>query len=124
MIAPGPWMPFSMVKISPDNQTQGWCAGYEYSIRNDSIVSVTSTNGLMAGLGMMPAVGPLRTKPGLDGAGYSSRFDKATERGGIGFYEVLLKDSGIRVELSATTRASLQRYTFRRATRRGCFSIS
>ena len=23
MIAPGPWMPFSMVKISPDNQTAG-----------------------------------------------------------------------------------------------------
>src|SRR5690606_41476629 len=35
MIAPGPWMPFSMVKLSPDNQNVGWQAGYEPSI--DSI---------------------------------------------------------------------------------------
>ena len=27
MIGPGPWLPFSMVKISPDNQTAGWCSG-------------------------------------------------------------------------------------------------
>ena len=60
----------------------------------------------------MPTVGPLRTQPGLDGTGYSSRFDKTTERGGIGFYEVLLKDTGIKAELTATTRAALQRYTF------------
>ncbi|MGO8674314.1 MAG: GH92 family glycosyl hydrolase [Limisphaerales bacterium] len=111
MIAPGPWMPFSMVKLSPDNQTQGWCAGYEYSIESIDCFSHIH-EWTMAGLGMMPAVGPLRTKPGLDGAGYSSRFDKATERAGIGFYEVLLKDSGIRVRLGATTRASLQQYTF------------
>ena len=25
MIAPGPWMPFSMVKISPDNQNDNNC---------------------------------------------------------------------------------------------------
>ena len=30
MIAPGPWMPFSMVKLSPDNQNMGWQAGYHY----------------------------------------------------------------------------------------------
>src|SRR5699024_1384493 len=24
MLAPGPWMPFGMVKISPDNQNAGW----------------------------------------------------------------------------------------------------
>ena len=66
----------------------------------------------MAGLGMMPTVGSLRTHPGLDETGYSSHIDKSTEHGGTGFYGVLLKDSGIKVELTATTRASLQRYTF------------
>ena len=25
----GPWMPFSMVKLSPDNQNMGWQAGYQ-----------------------------------------------------------------------------------------------
>ncbi len=144
MIAPGPWMPFSMVKISPDNQSQGWCAGYEYSHEYIDCFSHIH-EWTMAGLGVMPTLGPLRTQPGLrraevnprtgkgllgeagvgarqgeasatqaglDGTGYSSRFDKSTEHGGIGFYEVLLKDSGIKVELTATTRAALQRYTY------------
>lgn len=111
MIAPGPWMPFSMVKISPDNQNQGWSSGYEYS--HDYINCFSHIHEwTMAGLGMMPTVGQLRTQPGLDGTGYSSRFDKSSEHGGIGFYDVFLKDSGIKVELTATTRASLQRYTF------------
>ena len=111
MIAPGPWMPFGMVKLSPDNQKQGWVAGYEYTHEYVDCFSHIH-EWTMGGLGMMPTVGPLRTQPGLDGTGYSSRFDKATERGGIGFYEVLLKDTGIKVELTATTRAALQRYTF------------
>ncbi len=111
MIAPGPWMPFSMVKIAPDNQTQGWCAGYEYSQEFIDCFSHIH-EWTMGGLGVMPCLGELRTQPGLDGAGYSSRFDKSTERGGIGFYEVLLKDNGIKAELAATTRATLQRYTY------------
>ena len=111
MIAPGPWMPFGMVKLAPDNQTHGWAAGYDYSHEHIDCFSHIH-EWTMGGLGMMPTVGPLRTQPGLEGAGYSSRIDKSTERGGIGFYEVLLKDTGIRAELTATTRASLQRYTF------------
>lgn len=111
MIAPGPWMPFSMVKLSPDNQPQGGYAGYEYT--HDYIDCFSHIHEwTMAGLGMMPTIGPLRTHPGLDGAGYSSRIDKSTEHGGVGFYDVRLKDGGINVELTATTRASLQRYTF------------
>ncbi len=111
MFAPGPWMPFSMVKLSPDNQEESWCAGYDYTREHIDCFSHIH-EWTMAGLGMMPVVGPLRTHPGLDETGYSSRFDKSTEHGGIGFYEVFLKDSGIKVELTATTRASLQRYTF------------
>jgi predicted alpha-1,2-mannosidase len=111
MIAPGPWMPFGMVKIAPDNQVESWCAGYDYTHEYIDCFSHIH-EWTMAGLGMMPTVGPLRTHPGLDGTGYSSRFDKSTEHGGIGFYEVVLSDSGIKVELTATTRASLQRYTF------------
>jgi predicted alpha-1,2-mannosidase len=111
MIAPGPWMPFGMVKLAPDNQTQGWCAGYDYSLEHIDCFSQIH-EWTMAGLGMMPTTGPLRTQPGLDGTGFSSRFDKSTEHAGIGYYDVLLKDTGIKVELTATTRAALQRYTF------------
>jgi predicted alpha-1,2-mannosidase len=111
MIAPGPWMSFGMVKIAPDNQGQQWVGGYEYTHEYIDCFSHLH-EWTMGGLGMMPTVGPLRTKPGLDGTGYSSRIDKTTEHGGIGFYEVFLKTSGIKAELTATTRASLQRYTF------------
>ncbi len=111
MIAPGPWMPFGMVKLAPDNQTQGWCAGYEYG--QESIDCFSHIHEwTMGGLGVMPFVGEVRTQSGLDGTGYRSRIDKSAERGGIGFYEVVLKDSGIKTELTATTRATLQRYTY------------
>jgi predicted alpha-1,2-mannosidase len=111
MIAPGPWMPFGMVKISPDNQNDGWVGGYEYTHEYIDCFSHIH-EWTMGGLGMMPTLGELRTKPGLDGKGYSSRIDKSAEKGGVGYYEVMLKSTGIKAELTATTRASLQRYTF------------
>ena len=40
MIAPGPWMPFSMVKLSPDNQNSGWQAGYQPSIESIGCISM------------------------------------------------------------------------------------
>jgi predicted alpha-1,2-mannosidase len=114
MIAPGPWMPFGMVKLSPDNEDQHWLAGYDYSLEHINGFSHIH-EWTMAGLLMMPTTGPLRTQPGTEAhptAGYSSRFDKSSERGGLGYYSVFLKDYGIRAELTATTRAGLQRYTF------------
>lgn len=111
MFAPGPWMPFSMVKLSPDNQVESWCAGYEYSHEYIDCFSHLH-EWTMAGLGMMPMAGPLRTHPGLDGSGYSSRIDKTGEQAGIGYYSVFLKDNAVQVDLTATTRAGLQRYTF------------
>ncbi len=117
MLTPGPWMPLSMVKISPINEEWKWKAGYEYSIENimgfDHIHSWT-----MAGLLMMPTTGPLYTEPGPvndPDKGYRSRIDHKEEKAGIGFYEVTLKDYDIKVELTSTTRAALQRYTFPKA---------
>ncbi len=111
MFGPGPWMPNSMVKMAPDNKVQGYRSGFDDSLGLINCFSHIH-EWTMAGLGMMPAIGPLRTHAGADGTGYGSHFDKTTEQAGIGFYEVLLKDNGIKVELTATTRASLQRYTF------------
>jgi predicted alpha-1,2-mannosidase len=111
MFAPGPWMPNGMVKIAPDNKVQGYRSGYDCSYKTINCFSHIH-EWTMAGLGMMPTVGPLRTHAGLDDASYGSHFDPSTEHGGIGFYNVVLKESGIKVELTATTRASLQRYTF------------
>ena len=41
-IAPGPWMPFSMVKISPDNQNKGWQASYTTTFQSQSLSRINN----------------------------------------------------------------------------------
>ncbi len=114
MIAPGPWMPFSMVKVSPDNQNEGWQAGYQPTFESVGTFSHIH-EWTMAGLGTFPTNGPLITEVGNQGEpdkGYRSRVDKTTEEAPLGYYSVLLSDYNIKAELTATTRASFQRYTY------------
>ncbi|MFS4417254.1 GH92 family glycosyl hydrolase [Maribacter sp. 2307ULW6-5] len=114
MIAPGPWMPFSMVKISPDNQEGGWQAGYQPSFESVGVFSHIH-EWTMAGLGTFPTNGPLRTTVGSPedpDSGYRSRIDKKTEEAPLGYYAVQLTDYDIKAEMTATTRASMQRYTY------------
>lgn len=114
MIAPGPWMPFSMVKISPDNQNMGWQAGYQPTFETVGCFSHIH-EWTMAGLGMMPTNGELKIKVGDQfdpDSGYRSRIDKTTEESPLGYYKVFLSDTKIWAEVTATTRCSFQRYTF------------
>jgi putative alpha-1,2-mannosidase len=114
MIAPGPWMPFSMVKLSPNNQNAGWQAGYDPHLENIGGFSHIH-EWTMAGLLMMPTTGPLQVEVGdqyQPDAGYRSRADTTREQARIGYYRTFLSDTGIDVELTATTRAGFQRYTF------------
>ncbi|WP_251795462.1 GH92 family glycosyl hydrolase [Arenibacter sp. N53] len=114
MIAPGPWMPFSMVKISPDNQNEGWQAGYQPTFESVGAFSHIH-EWTMAGLGTFPTNGPLITEVGNQGEpdnGYRSRVEKSTEETPLGYYSVFLSDYNIKAELTATTRASFQRYTY------------
>ena len=110
MIAPGPWMPFSMVKLSPDNQNKGWQAGYQPTFETVGCFSHIH-EWTMAGLGMMPTNGELYTKVGdqfCPDKGYRSRIDKRTEEAPLGYYKVFLTDTQIKVEATATERASFQ----------------
>ena len=114
MIAPGPWMPFSMVKISPDNQNKGWQSGYQPTFESVGCFSHIH-EWTMGGLGMMPTNGPLITVTGDEmkpDSGYRSRIDKLTEEAPLGYYKVQLADYDITAEVTATTRCSFQRYTF------------
>ena len=63
MIAPGPWMPFSMVKMSPDNQNAGWQAGYQPTFESVGTFSHIH-EWTMAGLGIFASNGKLKTKSG------------------------------------------------------------
>lgn len=114
MIAPGPWMPFGLVKLSPDNQNAGWQAGYQPTFESVGCFSHIH-EWTMAGLGMLPTNGPLQTFVGIESdadSGYRSRIDKQTEETPIGYYKVHLTDYDIWAELTATTHCGMQRYTY------------
>src|SRR5210317_1296574 len=97
MIAPGPWMPFSMVKLSPDNQDKGWQAGYDpifESIGGFSHIHEWTLSGLLT----MPVNGPLEIQVGSQfepRSGYRSRIDKSSEQAGLGYNRVHLTDYDI-----------------------------
>lgn len=116
---PGATMPHGMVQLSPDTRLRGWdgCSGYHAS---DSIVYGFSHTHL-SGTGvedycdvlLMPTTG----KPNLDngeanGKGYRSHFSKQNEVAKAGFYKTYLTDYQTSVELTATYRTGLHRYTF------------
>ena len=114
MIAPGPWMPFSMVKLSPDNQNVGWQSGYDPIF--ESIGGFSHIHEwTMSGLSMMPVNGPLITYIGDQSNpddGYRSKINKQSEEAPLGYYKVFLSRYNTTAELTATTRCSFQRYTF------------
>ena len=118
---PGATVPFGMVQVSPDTNDSGWdwCSGYHYgdtSVMGFSLTHLSGTGvGDMLDVLLVPTVGPLRLDPGTPeqtGQGYRSRFSRNEEAASPGYYSVRLADSGIRVELTATPRVGLQRYTF------------
>ncbi|WP_290305428.1 GH92 family glycosyl hydrolase [Mucilaginibacter flavus] len=118
MLFPGATRPNGMVKLSPDNQRSVWQGGYEYS--TGSIHGFSFLHGwTMAGLLMMPANGDLTLAPGAPdepfkgaGAGFHSRFDHREEHASPGYYSVYLLDPRVKVELTATERTGVQRYSF------------
>ena len=114
MIAPGPWMPMSMVKMSPDNQNCGWQAGYQPTFETIGCFSHIH-EWTMGGLGLMPTNGKLQTRVGDQfdpDSGYRSRIDKLTEEAPLGYYKVYMTDTDIWAEVTATERCGFQRYTF------------
>lgn len=117
---PGATTPFGMVQLSPDTRIDGsWdgCSGYHYS---DSLIYGFSHTHL-SGTGCSD-YGDIAFMPGyadesaLDTANkrrpqnFVANFSHKNEKASAGYYQVLLPD--INVELSASTRAGIQRYTF------------
>ena len=121
---PGATLPHGMVQLSPDTRLFGWdaCSGYYYD--DTSIMGFTHTHLSGTGIGdygdilFMPVVGE---KPLIAGTaenpdeGYRSRFSHEQESARSGYYQVLLQDDSINVELTATLRAGLHRYTYPKA---------
>jgi len=118
---PGATVPFGMVQLSPDTRLTGWdgCSGYHVSDRVIYGFSHTHLSGTgISDYGdvlLMPTVGAVELEGAPDGdssRGYASRFDHAREHATAGYYRVHLDDGGIDVELTATPRVGIHRYSF------------
>jgi putative alpha-1,2-mannosidase len=115
---PGAVVPFGMVQLSPDTPTAS-PSGYRFSDTSIEHFSVTHFDG--AGcpnnedLPFLPIVGDVTPSPASNWAAYRAPYDKASEQAAPGYYKVDL-NSGIGVELTATTRTGLARVTYPAAT--------
>ncbi len=119
---PGATTPFGMVQLSPDTRIDGsWdgCSGYHYS---DSLIygfSHTHLSGTgcsdYGDIAFMPGYADesdLDTTNKRRPQNFVANFNHKNEKASAGFYEVSIDN--IKVELTASTRAGMQRYTFQK----------
>ena len=108
-----------MVQLIPDNGLPGWdrISGYYYPDSTIAGFSHTHLSGTGAGdlydISYMPVTLPYREAEAP--LGIHSKFRHSDEEASAGYYRVLLKDYNINVELTATERCGIQRYTFPKA---------
>ena len=124
---PGAATPFGMVQLSPDNGIPGWdrIAGYYYPDSTIAGFSHTHLSGTGAGdmydISFMPTIAPVLTaEPPL---GVHAKFSHDQEKAHAGYYSVLLQPYNIRVELTATPRVGVQRYTFLQSSDSACITL-
>lgn len=125
---PGAAMPFGMVQWSPDTTPadHDGRGGYDYGDTHVKGFSLTHLSGagceLYEDFPFLPTTEPLESSPAASGSSLDGRFQPgfshAHESGRPGYYSVSLNpvDGGrIGVELSATTRTGVARFTFPRS---------
>ncbi len=111
---PGAVAPFGMVQLSPDTRLDGWdgCSGYYFT---DTVVYGFSHTHL-SGVGIsdygdvlfMPTTG----NPQFKNTDYLSPFKKKNETASPGYYKTKLDKYNIGVELTATKRVGVHRYSY------------
>lgn len=118
---PGATTPFAMVQLSPDNGILGWkfCSGYHmdsHSILGFSHTHLSGTGASdMGDILFMPVVGEVPFITGSEenpDEGFRSRFSNDSEIARPGYYRVYLDDYKVNVELTASPRVGVHRYTF------------
>lgn len=138
-VYPGVSAPFGMVQLSPDNGLAGWdrISGYYYPDSTISGFSHTHLSGTGAGdmydISFMPVLLPAevdtlqrRSPHGeeLEPIGVYSRFSHSREEARAGYYAVHLDSYNIKVELTASERVGVQRYTFGQASDSACVLLN
>ena len=105
--------PFGMVNLSPDMVLSGtWGSGYRYN--TDTIRCFSHIHCWeLSGIPVLPTTGVFRGEEGPDV--YGSSYSHADEEVHPGYHRVILKDYGIKAELTSTMRVGFHRYTFPKA---------
>ena len=113
---PGATVPFGAVQLSPDTRAGNWdaCAGYHYddtTLKGFSHTHLSGTGCIDLGDILFR---PTTLKPDLTAESICrpANFSHKDERASAGYYSVILKDEGIKAELTATTHTGMHRYTF------------
>jgi predicted alpha-1,2-mannosidase len=111
-VVPGAATPFGMVQNSPDTTGEFAYSGYLYTdplIRGFSLVHLSGPGVRKGGdISFLPRLGTPTNDPAL----YATPFTHLQERAEPGYYRVTLAPWQIDVELTASSRAAMQRYTF------------
>src|SRR3954451_23136519 len=111
-VFPGAVVPFGMVQNSPDTTGPFAYGGYDLtgpSGRGFRLVRGPGPGVKKGGdIPSMPTLGRASDDPSV----YASPFDHAREQAQPGYYRVTLDASQTDVELTASTHAAMQRYTF------------
>jgi predicted alpha-1,2-mannosidase len=117
-VFPGASVPFGMVAPSPDNANRGGEFSSGYQFRAPRFLGFSNTHSSGSGV---PELGDVLLQP-IAGTPWSTRStdfsaapDKASERASPGYYTVTLPAHGVRVEMTATQRVALHRWTFGRS---------
>lgn len=114
-------VPFGAVQLGPTSipQSWDWCSGYHISDTTVIGFSHTHLNGTGIGdlfdVTLMPVVGEVTYARGTEDdpqSGLWSYFSRENERVRPGYYATRLDRYGIDVELTATKRVGMHKYTF------------
>lgn len=112
---PGATVPFGMVQYSPD--TVDNYAGYDHA--NDRATGFSMTHASVGcpafgDISMLPTTSSVGSRPW---AAWDRIAHDDTESGVPGYYTVRFPDTGVKAELTATTRTGLGRFSFPRDNR-------
>lgn len=117
----GASVPNGMVQVGPNNLNKGWDWSSGYHASDSTIIGFAQTH--LSGTGIadlgdiifMP-VGQVKQRSVTDTLNYAnyyySTFEKNKETVAPNYYSVILKPTNIKAELTATKRASFQKYHY------------
>ncbi len=112
-------VPFGMVQLGPNNETQGWdwCSGYHYS--DSVLIGFAHTHLSGTGIGdlgdivFMPVSGAYDPKVDPDSAfNWKSTYSHDRETVAPGYYSVHVDRYGIDAELTTAERVGFHKYTY------------